>query len=82
MAVTIGSLKLTSYDQTQFWISGKRTWRWYTGELFPTPWFWYPSQPDHPRDPACAQVNLETATFIILDWDCTVDWGCKILTCE
>jgi len=70
-------------DDRAFWISGQRTtgtWRWYTAEVIPSPWFWYTGQPDHPSDPACARVNVETAILRIIDYICHL--GYKILMCE
>ena len=55
------------------WISGRKSsgsWKWYTREIIPTPWFWTPGQPDATFD-ACARLRTVTSPFEINDSFCT-----------
>jgi len=54
------------------WISGRNSsgsWKWYTGEAIPTPWFWTPGQPNDPYD-SCARLRTVTSPFEINDNTC------------
>ena len=54
------------------WISGRKSsgsWKWYTGEVIPTPWFWTPGQPDATFD-ACARLRTVTSPYEINDEMC------------
>jgi len=62
------------YLYKRVWISGKKTngqWRWYTGELIPTPWFWAPGENDQ-SGTACARVTIDMYPVEFRDASCTI----------
>ena len=54
----------------KIWISGRKSsgsWKWYTGEVIPTPWFWLPGEPNYG---GCARLRTVTSPFEVKDHDC------------